>query len=402
MEKEHLYLWRGININGEKKQGESNALNRRQIIINCQKKGVVVTKISRVYDTSFFCLRALKQSDIHFFIVQLKTMLGSGLPLLECLNMLLEVSERPQLRRIIRDLMRHMKAGKTFSQSLSYYPQYFPPLFISLVEVGEQTGKLEHTLEQLMTYQQIDLMLKQKVKKALTYPCVVFVATALIAGGLLIFVVPRFMQIFSSMDANLPTLTLYIVHLSEYMIRYWFPCLLIVLGLIIAIRLIMAYSHYAKILSAHLLLAIPVLGRVLHQALIVRFCRTLATLLVADISITQACRRSAQVTDNAYFIYLLRHVPQRMASGYSLSHALTGIKPIPHLVCQMIRVGEESGEIEDMLEHISRHYLTTLTSSVEQLGQLLEPIFLFILGGLVGILVIALYLPIFDLMTVMR
>lgn len=402
MGKESFYSWQGVNINGETQKGELKALNKQQVVSNCQKNGVVVTKISRVYDFSFFNLHRLKAADIHFFIVQLKTMLESGLPLLDSLAMLADVSENRQLKGIIRELMLKMRAGETFSQALSHYPQYFSSLFISLVEVGEQTGRLAETLEQLLSYQQIEILLKQKVKKALTYPAVVFFATTLIAGGLLIFVVPKFIHIFSSMNANLPALTLYIVHLSDWFSQYWRALFIILSCALFIIKLLKTHSRYCQIFGARIVLAIPVVGSIVHQALIIRYCKTLMTLLLAGISITQACRRAAQVTDNAYFIYALRHVSQQIASGNSLSYVLMNINLIPHLMCQMVKVGEESGEITHMLEHVSQHYLSVLTSSVEQLGQMLEPIFLFILGGLVGILVIALYLPIFDLMTVMR
>lgn len=402
MKGEHLYLWQGVSINGERQQGELHARHRQQVIASCKKSGVVVTKVSRVYDTSFFTLQRVTQSDILFLIVQLKTMLQSGVPLLECLGMLREVSKKRQLRDMLADIIRRMRSGTPLSQALSYYPQDFSALFISLVEVGEQTGRLDQTLEQLLTYQQIDAQLKQRVRRALTYPCVVLLATILICGGLLIFVVPRFVHIFSSMQANLPPLTQQIVSLSHWFSHYWQHSLWLILGLVLGVRFIKRYSDTASRLSARLLLATPVLGSILHLALLVRYCTTLATLLEAGISITQACRRAAVVTDNAHMMHVLRDVPSEIAAGHSLSQSLQRINLIPHLMCQMMRVGEESGELVAMLRHISQHYLSVLTASVEQLGQLLEPIFLFILGGLVGLLVIALYLPIFDLMTVMR
>lgn len=402
MKKEVCYRWEGISIDGSQKKGETKALNKESAIQKCQDKGIVITKIAKISYHSFGTLFKPKRSEMHFFIVQLKTMIESGMPLLDSLNMLSESSERKALKVIIKNIVKDMRDGNSFSKALSSYPQYFSSLFVSLVEVGEQTGKLDLTLAQLISYQELETELRQKVKKALAYPAVVFIVTCLIAGGLLVFVVPRFTQIFTSMHAQLPALTLFIVLLSDWIAQYWFLLVIFFSVVTGGIEFAKYYSKYCRILSARLFFLLPVIGRIFHQAMITRFSQTLTTLLVSGIPITQASQKAAEVTDNAYFIFVMEALPEKIAAGYSLSQGLENITLIPDLMRQMIKIGEETGEIAPMLEHISHHYLSILNASVEQLGQLLEPIFLFILGGFVGILVIALYLPIFDLMSVMR
>lgn len=392
------YSWEGKDRSGNKSRGTIDARDVAAAKILLRKQGIYPQKISKQRSSILGGrTKPVKPVDIAFFTRQMATMMKSGVPMLKGLEIVAGGAEKEKLKKLIYDIRADVNAGTDFSKALSKYPEFFDDLYCSLVEAGEQSGALETMLDRIATYKEKMESLKAKIKKALTYPIAVIVVGILVTAILLVKVVPVFEDVFSSFGADLPAFTMFVVNLSYWAQDWWW------VGLIGAI----AAGYTFK--QAHLrsekfrnwldktVLKIPVIGNVLYEAAIARFARTLATTFAAGVPLVQALDSCAGASGNHVFRESIYQIRNGVAGGQSLTNAtnMTGIYPA--MVVQMISIGEEAGSLENMLDKVAAFYEESVDNAVDNLSSLLEPLIMVILGTLVGGLVIAMYLPIFQL-----
>lgn len=339
--------------------------------------------------------------DVAIFSRQMSTMLGSGISLVEALNVVIDGAEKVSYRQVVKGLREEVESGKSFSTALKKYPLIFDDLFSSLVAAGEQSGALETMLSRVATYKEKTEAIKQKIKKALFYPIAVLVVAFIVSAVLLIKVVPTFKKLFDGFGAKLPDFTLMILALSDFLRANG---IYIAVGLFGSVTFLLRF-YYTNITFRNavqrLLLKLPIMGDIIHKAAIARFARTLATTFAAGVPLNEALVTVANASGNIVYHDAIVVIKDSISTGQKLQVAMqrTGIFPI--MVIQMIAIGEESGSLEQMLEKVANIFEEEVNLKVDALTSLLEPLIMLILGVIVGSLVVAMYLPIFKMGSVM-
>lgn len=393
-----LFHWSGIKTNAEKISGTQLAFNEQELIKILENDGIIL--VSFKVQTSFFKIARISRKGQILLTTQLKVLLEASIPLVDCFKVLASIQDKGYVKTCLCSIYGSLESGMTLALTLKNYPNIFNNLFINLIEIGEETGRLDLALANILQSQQASYVLKQKIKKALSYPLMVLLTTLTISMALMIWVVPKFEEIFSSFDAKLPLLTRIVINLSNNLI-YNLPYFI---AFIIVTTCIMTgsykYSARFKYVCHYFILKIPVCGQILFYAIWIRFLQTLSTLLVAGIPINESVVKAVKSTGNVFFITKYGTIDQLIAGGKTLSQSLVKLQTAPDLIIKMIQIGEESGRLCEMLTHIANHYLAIVQTRVELLGELLEPFIMLILGAIIGTLVIAMYLPIFNLMSV--
>jgi type IV pilus assembly protein PilC len=301
------------------------------------------------------------------------------------------------MRDLVQTIKSDVASGSGFSNAISKHPKYFDELFCSLVDSGEQSGTLETMLERLATYKEKSEALKAKIKKAMTYPIAVVVVALIVTGILLIKVVPQFAESFSSFGADLPAFTLFVLHISEFVQEWW----LVILGLIIAavytFKEARDRSPAVALAVDKAVLKIPVVGEILYNSIIARFSRTLSTTFAAGVPLVDALDSVAGTAGNIIYSNAIRQIRDDVTTGQQLNVAIRSSGLFPNMLLQMVAIGEESGALDEMLEKVATYYEDAVDNMVDGLTALLEPLIMAVLGVLVGGLMIAMYLPIFML-----
>lgn len=345
--------------------------------------------------------KKIKPLEIVFFTRQLATMLAAGLPIVKALEIVGVGNENPSLETLILDMKDHIATGHTLAETLRLYPKYFDNLYCSLIFAGESSGTLELMLDRVATYLEKIQALKKKVKKALMYPLIVFIASFGAGAILLLFVVPRFQGMFAQFGADLPAFTQMVVNLSHWLRDYWWLFFGVVIALIwIIIRLKKTVPKVAYVIDKYSL-KLPVFGMINKKVIIARFTRTLATTLSAGMPIISAFDCVNSIIGNRVYLESLIKVRLDIASGQQISTALEQGHLFPNLVVKMISVGEESGTLESMLNKVATYYEEDVDSLVDNLSSLMEPLIMIVLGIIIGGFVVAMYLPIFKLGSVL-
>lgn len=400
--KAELYVWEGLNAQNGLVKGELQGTSILMVRLELQRKGIQAKTI-RKKPHALFAKKKKKITtiDILLFTRQLSTMLAAGLPIIKAFEIVGAGHENPSMEALILTVKNAITSGHTLAESLSKHPLYFDNLFCSLISAGERSGTLDTMLGRVGTYLEKSQTLKKKIKKASTYPIVVFSAAMGASSVLLLFVVPRFQDMFKSFGADLPGFTQMIVNLSNFLQAYWW----VIGGVAIAGR--WAFKRALKRSTAFAfrvdewMLKAPILGLVTQKVIIARFTRTLATTMAAGMSIIDAFDCVISVVDNRVYKQALQRVQNEVSSGQQISVALEAQKIFPNLVIKMIAVGEESGALEGMLNKVATYYEEDVDSIVDNLSSLLEPLIMLVLGVIIGSFVIAMYLPIFKMGSVM-
>jgi type IV pilus assembly protein PilC len=301
------------------------------------------------------------------------------------------------MRELVLSIKGEIESGGTLAEALNKHPRQFDKLFCSLVHAGEQSGTLETLLDKIATYKEKTEAIKGKIKKALFYPTAVVIVAFIITAILLIFVIPQFQSLFQNFGADLPALTLLVLKLSTLFQEWWWA----IFGAIgaTAYSLIEAKRRSRKInhLFDRLLLKIPVIGTILNQAIIARYARTLSTMFAAGVPLVEAMVSVANAAGNSLYTQAILHMRDEVSAGNQLQAAMRNSQLFPNMVVQMVAIGEESGSIDQMLTKVADFYEEEVDNAVDALSSLLEPLIMAILGILVGGLVIAMYLPIFKM-----
>jgi type IV pilus assembly protein PilC len=392
--KEQTFLWEGVDRNNKPLRGELRAVSETVATTNLRRQGIRVLKMKR---QSYRGGRSISSKDMTFFTRQLATMLKAGVPLLQSFDIIGRGHSNARFSRLMLDLRNKIETGSSLSQAFREYPKYFDPLYCNLVQAGETAGMLDAILDRLATYQEKILAIKSKIKSALFYPISVIVVAIIVVCVIMIFVIPAFKSVFASFGANLPWLTLQVIDISDFFVRFWWAMLIVVVGAFIGIKLAIKRSDSIRYMVHRMSLKIPVIGPILEKATIARWTRTLQTMFAAGVPLVESLDAVGGASGNMVYIAATKRIQTEVSTGTSLTNSMAAQNLFPSMVLQMTQIGEESGSLDNMLGKVADYYEREVDDAVAALSSLLEPIIICFLGVVVGGLVVAMYLPIFKL-----
>lgn len=394
------FVWEGVNQKRVAASGEIEAPTLSQARALLRQRGLRVTKIKRKPKPLFSGGKSVKAQDISFASRQMATMIGAGIPIAQTMRAIGKGHESAGMEKLMLDLSRDVESGTTLSAALSKYPIYFNRLFTSLTEAGEESGKLDTMLDRVATYNEKIEAIKSKIKSAMMYPIIVLFIATIVSVLLLLFVIPQFEKLFQDFGADLPTLTKTIVEMSKWMQANWY----IAFGVIIVsvVGFIFAYKRSEKLQFAmdRLLIRLPIFGVILKKSALARFSRTLAIIFSAGVPLVDGMDTVGAATGNRVYQKAVNDVKNDISTGRSLESAMLSTKVFPNMMLQMVASGEESGELEVMLDKVADFYEREVDDAVEALSSLIEPLMIVMLGGIIGTMVLAMYMPIFKMAAV--
>ena len=393
-----IFVWEGKDKRGIVMKGEQVGKSANTIRAELRRQGITPTVVKPKPKPLFGSAgKRITQGEIAVFSRQIATMMNSGVPIVTALEIMGGGQKKPKMKEMINSLRADIESGSAFSEALSKHPVQFDQLYRNLVKAGESAGVLETVLDTVASYKENIENLKGKIKKALYYPATVIAVAILVSAILLIFVVPQFQQVFQSFGADLPAFTKMIISASDFMIAYWWAVLFIVVGTITA--LIMAKNRvpaFANFID-RMMLKLPIVGKILHESAIARFARTLAVTFKAGVPLVEALDTVAGATGNQVYENAVYRIRDDVSVGYQVNMAMKQVNLFPHMVIQMVAIGEEAGALDAMLFKVAEFYEQEVNNAVDALSSLLEPLIMIILGVIVGSMVIGMYLPIFKL-----
>ena len=394
------FTYEGVDRKGLKIKGDLPARNMALAKVTLRKQGITVRKIVQKREIEFLSKMFKKKVttlDITIFTRQLATMMKAGVPLVQSFEIVAEGLENPAMREVVLGIKGEVEGGNTFAGGLRKYPKYFDNLFCSLVESGEQSGALETMLDRVAIYKEKSELLKQKIKKAMKYPAAVVVVAIVVTIILMVKVVPVFEDLFTSFGADLPAFTKMVVNMSEWMQKYWFFLILgigaLIFGFLEAKQRSKKFSDFLDRLS----LKLPIFGDLVYKSIIARFSRTLATTFAAGVPLIDALESTAGATNNVVYENAVMRIRDDVATGQQLQFSMRQTQLFPSMAIQMVAIGEESGALDSMLDKVATHFENEVDNAVDGLTSMMEPLIMAVLGVLVGGLVIAMYLPIFQM-----
>lgn len=390
------FLYEGTNRGGGKVKGEIFAITDALAKSELRKQGINPTKVKKK-PKDLFGGAKIRPADIAIFARQIATMMKAGVPLVQSFEIIGEGSDNKSMQKLIFEIKLAIEGGVPLAESLSKHPLYFDQLFINLVAAGEQSGALETMLDKLATYKEKTEALKAKVKKALFYPIAVLVIAGIVTGILLVFVVPQFEELFGSFGADLPALTQSVIDLSKFMQAWWWAIAGGIGGAITIFLRIKKTSPKLQEAVDRIALKAPVIGEITTKSAIARFSRTLETMSAAGVPLVEAMDSVAGACGNIVFYKASIKIRDEVSQGTQLQTSMRNTGLFPNMAIQMVSIGEEAGSLDDMLAKVADFYETEVDNAVDALTSLLEPLIMAVLGVLVGGLIVAMYLPIFKL-----
>ena len=392
--KEAVYAWEGKDKTGKTVRGELRAGGEAIVNVTLRRQGIMVTKVKkRVYRSG----KKITDKDLTMFTRQLATMMKAGVPLLQAFDIVGKGHANPSMSKLILDIRADIETGTSLNNAFRKYPIYFDPLFCNLVGAGEQAGILEDLLHRLAVYKEKTLALKSKIKSALTYPIAILGVAFIVVAVIMIWVVPAFKEVFTSFGADLPAPTLFVMAISEFFVQWWYLIFGSVFGAIYFFIESWRRSLKMQQTMDRLLLRLPIFGAVIRKATIARWTRTLATMFSAGVPLVEALDSVGGASGNAVYLDATRRIQTEVSTGTSLTVAMQNVNVFPSLVTQMVAIGEESGALDGMLGKVADFFEDEVDEAVAALSSLMEPMIMVILGVLIGGLVVAMYLPIFKL-----
>lgn len=391
------YIYKGRTRKGKPIQGETKGNSIAMVRAQLLQQGIAATQVKKKPKPLFNSSKPIKPADIATFTRQMATMMKAGVPLVQSFEIVADGAEKPSLKEMIFDVRDTVAAGTSFAIALKRHPRHFDDLFCSLVEAGEQAGSLESMLDRIATYKEKTEALKAKIRKALTYPAVVVLVALVVTGILLVKVVPVFADTFQGFGADLPAFTQLVLHISEVAQQYWLIALAAVIAIGFAFQQGRRRSPRFSYLVDKYALKLPIVGNILYEAIVARFARTLSTTFAAGVPLVESLGSVAGSAGNAVYRDTILKVREEVTAGVQLHTAMRATERFPVLVLQMTAIGEESGSLDEMLAKTADHYEASVDNAVDNLTTLLEPMIMAILGILVGCLMVAMYLPIFQL-----
>ncbi|HEX5464707.1 MAG TPA: type II secretion system F family protein [Burkholderiales bacterium] len=392
--KEFIYAWVGQDRTGKTQRGELRASGEAQVNATLRRQGikVVTVKKQRIRRGG-----KVGEKDISLFTRQLATMMKAGVPLLQAFDIVGKGHANPAVQRLLLAIRTDVETGTSLKQAFTKHPLQFDQLFCNLVGAGEAAGILDSVLDRLATYKEKMVAIKGKIKSALFYPISIVVVAFIITAIIMLFVVPAFKQVFTSFGADLPALTLLVIAISDFFVHYWY---VIFGGLgfgVWGFFYTWKRSEKMQIFMDRVVLRLPVFGQLVRKSAIARWTRTLSTMFAAGVPLVEALDSVAGASGNHEYSVATKKIQGEVATGSSLTSSMQNADVFPNMVTQMVAIGEESGALDTMLSKVADFYEQEVDDQVDALSSLMEPIIMVVLGILIGGLVIAMYLPIFKL-----
>jgi type IV pilus assembly protein PilC len=392
--KDFLYSWEGKDRQGKKVTGEMRAGGEAIVAATIRRQGIIVVKIKK---KNYSSGKKITDKDITLFTRQLATMMKAGVPLLQSFDIVGKGHANPSVSKLLLDLRGDIETGTSLNNAFRKYPLYFDPLFCNLVGAGEQAGILEELLTRLAVYKEKTLAIKGKIKSAMTYPIAILSIAFIVTAVIMIWVVPAFKEVFTSFGADLPMPTLVVMSISEYFVSNWYLIFGGIGGTIYFFFQTWQRSLKMQRFMDRVLLQAPIFGDVVRKATIARWTRTLATMFAAGVPLVEALDSVGGASGNAVYLDATIKIQTEVTTGTSLTVAMQNANVFPTMVTQMVAIGEESGALDAMLGKVADFYEDEVDEAVAALSSLMEPIIMVILGVIIGGLVVAMYLPIFKL-----
>lgn len=392
--KESLYAWEGRDRSGKQVRGEVRASGENVVSATLRRQGILVTKVKK---RSMRGGKKVTEKDITLFTRQLATMMKAGVPLLQSFDIVAKGHSNPSVSKLIQEIRGDVETGTSLNQAFRKFPLYFDPLFCNLVGAGEQAGILEDLLTRLAMYKEKTLKIKGQIKSALFYPVSILGVAFIVTAVIMIWVVPAFKSVFSSFGADLPAPTLFVMAISDFFVANWY---FIFGGLFGGFYLFFQAWRRSVPMQRRMdaiLLKVPIFGEVIKKATIARWTRTLATMFAAGVPLVESLDSVGGASGNAVYQDATRKIQTEVSTGTSLTIAMQNADVFPNMVTQMVAIGEESGALDQMLGKVADFYEDEVDEAVKSLSSLMEPLIMVILGVLIGGLVVAMYLPIFKL-----
>ena len=392
------FEWVGVSARGKKLEGELSGQSIALVKAQLRKQGITPSKVKRKAKPLFGTrVQKVTPKDIALITRQIATMLMAGVPLIQSVEMIASGAKNKSVAKLMEGIADDVKAGIPLSQALRKHPRYFDDLYCDLVASGEQSGALDKIFDRVALYKEKAEALKSKIKKAMFYPIAVLVVAVIVTSILLIFVVPQFQDIFNGFGAELPGFTLMVIGISEFMQEYWWIILIAIIATGFAYKEALLKSKKLRDANDRAILKLPVIGMILNKAAVARYARTLSTTFAAGVPLVDALDSAAGASGNAVYRYAILEIKAEVSSGNLMNWAMRNSKIFPDMVIQMVAIGEESGSLDGMLAKVATIYEQEVDDAVDGLSSLLEPLIMAVLGVLVGGLIIAMYLPIFQL-----
>ncbi|WP_126453546.1 type II secretion system F family protein [Sulfuriflexus mobilis] len=398
---EDIFIWEGANNKGAKVKGETNGRSVALVKADLRRQGINPIKVRKkpksLFGSSGVKGKKVTPGDIAIFSRQLATMMSAGVPLVQAFEIAGRGHENPKVQDLLLSVKNDIESGNTLAESLAKHPYYFDELYCNLVQAGEHAGILEDMLGKIASYKEKTESIKNKIKKALFYPIAVIVVAFIITAILMIFVIPTFKDMFTSFGADLPAPTLFVMGVSDIFVEYWY----LVFGGVFAGIYTFLEAKKRSVKFQHILqrmsLKMPVFGSLFHKAAIARFARTLSTMFAAGVPLVEALQSVAGAAGNIVYSTAILRMRDDVSTGQQLNITMRQQNLFPNMVVQMTAIGEEAGSIDAMLGKVADFYEAEVDDMVDAISSLMEPFIMVVLGGLIGGMVIAMYLPIFKL-----
>lgn len=398
-----IYIWKGINIHGEKRKGQIEAVDEAGVRAHLKRLRIEETSIREkpkdLLENIKFFRPKVKGKDVVVFTRQLSTMIDAGLPLVQCLQILARQQDNPTFKEMLTAIQADVETGTTLADSMRKHPKVYDSLYCNMIEAGELGGILDTILQRLATFKEKAMALQKRIKGAMTYPAICLGICILVLAIILIFVVPVFDKMFKDFGSTLPAPTQMVVNLSNAVKSYWWAIFGIVL-LFIWIFKKYYNTERGRLQVDHMLLWSPVIGDLVRKVAVSKFTRTLSTMLQSGVPILDALGVVARTAGNKVIERAIVRVSAAIAEGRPIAEPLEESQVFPPMVVQMINVGESVGALDTMLEKVADFYDAEVDQAVDNLTAMIEPFMMVFLGGVIGGLVVAMYLPIFQIASV--
>jgi len=392
--KTFTFLWEGRDRSGKAVRGEMRAGGDAVVRSSLRRQGITVTKVKKQHYKSG---KKVTEKDITLFTRQLSTMMKAGVPLLQSFDIVAKGSDNQSVAKLFTDIKADVETGTSLSQAFRKYPLYFDNLFCNLVGAGEQAGILDDLLDRLAVYKEKMQAIKSKIKSALFYPVAVIGVAGIVVAVIMLFVIPAFKSVFSSFGADLPMPTLIVMGMSDFFVENWYLIFGVTGGVFYFLMQAWKRSPAVQFFMDRLMLKLPIFGPVIRKATIARWLRTLSTMFAAGVPLVEALDSVGGASGNIVYLNATRKIQQEVSTGTSLTISMGNAGVFPNMVLQMSAIGEESGALDAMLGKAADIFEGEVDDAVEGLASLLEPLIMVFLGGLIGGLVVAMYLPIFKM-----
>lgn len=393
--KEITYSWEGKDKKGKVVKGEMRASGDSFVNATLRRQGITVTKVKK--QSGFANKGTVTDKDITLFTRQLATMMKAGVPLLQSFDIVGKGHSNPAVAKLLLDIKSDVETGSSMSAAFRKYPLYFDTLFCNLINAGEQAGILDTLLDRLATYKEKIQAIKSKIKSALFYPISIIVVAFIIVAVIMIFVIPAFKELFDGFGADLPAPTLIVMSISDVFVQWWWAIFGSIGGGIWFFFYTWKRSLSMQATMDRLILKVPVFGPLVRKATIARWARTLATMFSAGVPLVEALDSVAGASGNRVYFDATKRIQSEISTGTSLTVAMQNTDVFPNMVLQMTAIGEESGALDSMLSKVADFFEAEVDDAVDALASLMEPVIMVVLGTLIGGLVVAMYLPIFKM-----